>query len=223
MFLFSYNLRNCVLQCSQLGLIKIRQMGEILGQKSPPLKMAKISTFYCNIFAKNGQKSPTSPDNFENFAQNRPFFKDAKNRPNFAGDFCKKVVASLTPEIAHLAKNRHSWERWRAFCVNTCVNSQYFSRHALIPRYAARPAIRRTFQSFLICFSVFKIKTKTKSSEKMKNSEKGHLLQLPTASSNASNIPIVFVLLHVGLWRSLSLSIDIYFLTLFSDTNFSPR
>ena len=74
--------------------------------------MAKISTFYSNIFTKNGQKSPISPDKFANFAQNRPIFKDAKNRPNFAGDFCKKVVASLRPKIAHLAKNRHSWERW---------------------------------------------------------------------------------------------------------------
>ena len=60
-------------QCSQLVLIKIRQSGEILRQKSPPLKMAKISTFYNNIFAKNGQKSPISPDNLANFAQIRPF------------------------------------------------------------------------------------------------------------------------------------------------------
>ena len=37
--------------------------------------------------------------------------KVTKNRPNFAGDFCKNLIASLTPKIAHLAKIRHSWER----------------------------------------------------------------------------------------------------------------
>ena len=113
--------------------------------KSPPLKMAKISSFCCNIFAKTGQNSPISPADFANFAQNRPFFKDAKNRPNFAGDFCKKVVASLRPKIAHLAKNRHGWERCSSlilvvivYAKKSCiisqliVGTQIFRRSALM-------------------------------------------------------------------------------------------
>ena len=40
------------------------------------------------------------------------FCQFAKNRPNFAGDFGKNLIASMTLKIAQMAKIRHGWERW---------------------------------------------------------------------------------------------------------------